>query len=378
MDDNETSRPGDAAESLMNAIFGVEQEQDDGSFWDALVPNEVTFFSLPMLDRLRGRPYHMASLTGKFDLKALARDYAAHVFRSELTLRRKEAARVRRLLLLLEGQTAVLYEGEELRVYAPDAHSATQTAEAFERYRLAPPSPKPRFYLVSIASDGTPHTQDVLVDRPCPMSEADLELHYGDDLPPWERAWLERLRQRPSGVSVLYGETGCGKTTYLRTLLARLLDASAWYYLPIWQVPSLSDPRLVGFWLDQQSQHEGKSLITIIEDAEELLLPRDKGNRDKVSNLLNIGDGFLGDFLKMHIIATTNTHLDELDPAVMRPGRLLGTREFRRLTRQEAARLAQAKGLILPDQPDYSLAEIYCQNALAEGELKRPRQIGFA
>ena len=38
----------------------------------------------------------------------------------------------------------------------------------------------------------------------------------------------------------------------------------------------------------------------------------------------------------------------------------MGTREFRRLTRPEAQRLAEAKGLTLADQDDFSLAEIYC------------------
>ena len=97
-----------------------------------------------------------------------------------------------------------------------------------------------------------------------------------------------------------------------------------------------------------------------------------------MSHLLNIGDGFLGDFLRMQVVATTNSDFQELDPAVMRPGRLVGAREFRRLSREEAARLAQAKGLTLPDQPDYSLAEIYCERAQSDERLRQPRQIGFA
>ena len=80
-----------------------------------------------------------------------------------------------------------------------------------------------------------------------------------------------------------------------------------------------------------------------------------------MSNLLNIGDGFLGEHLKLHVVATTNTPMRRLDEAMLRPGRLMGTREFRRLTRDEALRLAQAKGLKLADGFDtFSLAEVYC------------------
>jgi hypothetical protein len=107
------------------------------------------------------------------------------------------------------------------------------------------------------------------------------------------------------------------------------------------------------------------------------LLPRDDGTRDKVSSLLNIADGFLGDYLKLHVLATTNVPIHELDPAIIRPGRLTGSREFHRLTRLEAQHIAEAKGFkLVQDQDDYSLAEIYC------GASDRPtpsngRVVGF-
>ena len=139
----------------------------------------------------------------------------------------------------------------------------------------------------------------------------------------------------------------------------------------------LSSPRFVGFWLEQTRQHQQKHKIAILEDAEELLLPRDAGTRDKVSNLLNLADGFLGDHMKLHVVATTNAAVRTLDPALMRPGRLTGIREFRRLSRPEAQRLAAAKGLTLPEQNDFSLAELYC-GAGGSPALNGNRQMGFA
>jgi len=95
-----------------------------------------------------------------------------------------------------------------------------------------------------------------------------------------------------------------------------------------------------------------------------------------VSSVLNMGDGFLGKYLKVHLVLTCNTATHRLDSAILRPGRLIGTREFRRLTTAEALRLANAKGLKLPDQPDYSLAEIYCSPPVTL-KLNSNRQIGF-
>ena len=55
----------------------------------------------------------------------------------------------------------------------------------------------------------------------------------------------------------------------------------------------------------------------------------------------------------------------------------VGAREFRRLSREEARRLAEAKGLALPETEDASLAEIYCGSAETPS-LARTRKIGFA
>jgi SpoVK/Ycf46/Vps4 family AAA+-type ATPase len=160
--------------------------------------------------------------------------------------------------------------------------------------------------------------------------------------------------------------------------MAKMLDRCAFYYLPISEFEVLSNPRFVGFWLQESRRQHGKQKIAILEDAEELLLPRDEGSRAKVSNLLNIGDGFLGDHLKLQVIATTNVPMASLDPAVTRPGRLMGAREFPRLSRASALRLAEAKGIdLVPDQADYSLAEIYCRAPLA-AKLQKARRLGFA
>jgi SpoVK/Ycf46/Vps4 family AAA+-type ATPase len=185
------------------------------------------------------------------------------------------------------------------------------------------------------------------------------------------------MRRTPSGLTIFHGPPGCGKTSYLRALMARLLNQAVFYFLPVSEAAMLSNPRFVGFWIEQTQRHQQQTKIVLLEDAEELLLPRDCGNQDKVSTLLNLADGLLGDHLKLHVIATTNAPVRELDPALLRPGRLVGSRAFRRLTRSEAQQLAEAKGLTLAEQEDYSLAELYC-GAVSGVALNTERQIGFA
>ena len=110
-------------------------------------------------------------------------------------------------------------------------------------------------------------------------------------------------------------------------------------------------------------------------------MTRENDNRDKVSNLLNMADGLFGDLLKLHVICTANCPMGAIDPALMRRGRLVAHREFRRLEESEACRLALAKQLEwapTPDQETYSLTEIY--NASESTLLMEENQssIGFA
>jgi hypothetical protein len=335
----------------------------------------VDFFDLPLFEQLHRRPYHVLKFRGEFDLARLLRDHQSQLFRSESYQTPNGKKDIERLLFYLGQGVFAVYERPELMLYAPTPQAAAKAAVQMKKYRK-PESEKPGFRLISL-SGGEPNAQLIAIEQAAPINEQELALHYGGDFLVWERTWLERLRQRRSGVSLLFGPPGCGKTCYLRSMMARLVRTFEFYYVPVSAFDVLTSPRFVGFWVEQKSEGRGKHRIAIMEDAEELLLPRDQGSRAKVSNLLNIGDGFLGEHLKLHVVATTNAPIRQLDPALMRPGRLMGSREFRRLTRPEAQRFAEAKGLTLADQPDYSLGELYC-GGVTSPVLNVDRQIGFA
>jgi hypothetical protein len=320
---------------------------------------ETSFFNLPLYYQLRQRPFHRAVLQGPFDTRRLAHDYSQHIYRSEIVFLQKDKPLIESLLLCLGQGVFVLHDGTNLIVFAPTPQAAAKVASDFCRYAKPIAKPKPGFHLVSLGPNG-PSAELVPVDN-CPAADADeLALHYGADFVDWEKQWLARLANRQSGVTIFFGPPGVGKTSYLKILMARFMDRFAFYYLPLSSFELLSAPQFVGFWLEQNQLHKGKTKLAILEDAENLLLPRDERSRAQVSNLLNMGDGFLGEHLKLHVVATTNAPMRRLDEAVMRPGRLMGTREFRRLTRAEALRLAQGKGLALANASEtWSLAEIY-------------------
>jgi len=354
----------------------LEETADTSWLRDHCHVSDVPFFSLVLLDKLVRRPYHTVMLEGPFKIKELVEDHRKHTFRSEKSFNRSGCLRIDRLLLLLEGEVFAHLEGDFFKIYAPTPEAAQAAAERFRRYVKPQAADKPCFFVISIEDCG-PCTETVDIERLAPFTNEELALHYGEDFPAWEQQWTERMDRTPSGLTIFHGPPGCGKTSYLRALMARLLKNAVFYFIPVSEAEMLSNPRFMSFWMKQTQRHPKRTKIVLLEDAEDFLLPRETGCRDKVSNLLNLADGFLGDHLRMHVIATTNSPVRELDRALLRPGRLVGAHEFRRLTRPEAQRLAKAKGLTLPDQEDYSLAEMYC-GAASNPAFNANRQIGFA
>ena len=352
----------------------LTEEYISDSLWERFAPREIPFFKMNLMDRLNHKPYHAVLIFGPFQREELVKAYSKSLYRSETTLICKRKS-VIRMLFHFGNDAYGYFEDEWFTVYAPSRTAAMKIADGLRGFRKLDAEEHPHFFILSLP-EGHPQAQKVEIKRPLSASLNDLHLHYGDDFMAWEQGWLKRLQNSASGLTILLGPPGCGKTSYLRTLMARLLNEAVFYFVPIDTIEVLSSPRFVDFWIKQAEKHGDRRKIAIVEDAEDILLPRDGASTAKVSNLLNIADGFLGDHLRLHVIATTNAAVTELDKAVIRPGRLTGCREFRRLPRQQAERIAAAKGFTLAEErSDYSLAEIYCG---AGESVQIKKTVGFA
>ena len=125
--------------------------------------------------------------------------------------------------------------------------------------------------------------------------------------------------KRPCGRLVLLdGPPGTGKSYLIRSLPPA---ADGLYVLVAPSlVGNLSGPELVPVLLGNHNRD--RPIVLIIEDADDALVKRELGDRAKLSEILNIGDGLLGQMMDLRIIATTNAGRRDLDPAVTRPGRL--------------------------------------------------------
>ena len=131
-----------------------------------------------------------------------------------------------------------------------------------------------------------------------------------------------------SGLILLHGAPGTGKTSYIKWL-ATQTDRKI-VFVPTSIVKELSSPRFIGYLIDSPG------IIFVVEDAESVLCIPNSANRDLVSALLNLTDGFLSDSLDCQFICTFNTDLRDVDDALLRPGRLLISHEFKDLDVDEA------------------------------------------
>lgn len=276
----------------------------------------------------------------------------------------------------------------ELVVVGPTPQIALHHLTALrDKYRVKTDDDFPGFFLLSGSSlhqSGHRGTYDSFERVPlrdnCLLDPQSLELHYGSESPTWTKQFLDVLGE--SGLSILRGDPGTGKTSFLRHVIASCMDTHRFYYVPPEGANILVSAELPELWKEENNRYPNSTKVLVIEDAENLLLERQQGAQSAVSSILNLTDGFMGDMVRVHIICTLNCDVASLDEAVLRPGRQRFYREFQPLEFNEAKALADHLGIKLPDEArPYTLAELYHFEATQRDLLTKDQDngpIGFS
>lgn len=124
----------------------------------------------------------------------------------------------------------------------------------------------------------------------------------------------------PTGrIHLFHGPTGTGKSHIIRDIIN--LRGCTFLYFQASLLRALNNANLIEAILEHQ---EGSSsrVVMIIEEADELLIPRGADNHGNIAALLNLGDGLPGEAVDLRFILTTNKKVGEMDEAVSREGRL--------------------------------------------------------
>lgn len=200
-------------------------------------------------------------------------------------------------------------------------------------------------------------------------TKLDIDLFYEDDFKEVDAIIQKRLNQKKDkGIVLLHGLPGTGKTTYLRYLVGRLKKRVL--FLSPNVAGNLMDPDFIDLLIDNPNT------VVIIEDAENIIMDRRASGSSSVSNLLNISDGLLADFLNVQIICTFNSSLTLVDNALMRKGRLIANYEFGKLSIEKAQRLSDHLNFKKIIKRPMTIAEISNQNDKTF-ETKQVEIVGF-
>ena len=181
------------------------------------------------------------------------------------------------------------------------------------------------------------------------LSREELAIHYGRNfLDVYDK--LQEFLEAHRKLVLLHGEPGTGKSTLLKQLIAQKNDRLL-YFSPE-NIKLLGTPDFTKFLL----QHTGK--IIIAEDAENILV--DVGTRSAATaNLLNLTDGILAEIYNCGLLATFNTHISNLDSALIRPGRLFLQHELKALNVDEANTFLEYKNSSKRVNQEMTLAELF-------------------
>ncbi|MEM6820961.1 MAG: AAA family ATPase [Verrucomicrobiota bacterium] len=279
-------------------------------------------------------------------------------------------------VLKLDPRCLIEVGRSRVTVFARDRGHARDVAEGLWVLYHRRPKPRPAAYqLIKTTTEGI-QTQGIQIKDEGKLSGKQLQLHYGSEFIGWHDTLVSAFETRDTGITLLNGPPGTGKTSYLRGLVNQLKDSHRFYFVPSSDLGVLKNSAFVDFWACQRRWYPEKQMVVILEDAEEALLPRSSDNQAEVTVLLNITDGLLGEFLKLQVICTVNCPLDHLDPALLRPGRLVARHTFKRLLRVDAQKVADSIGKSLPEGGnEFSLAEIFAGERDST-EKTKPR-LGF-
>ncbi|MBL0200349.1 MAG: AAA family ATPase [Chitinophagaceae bacterium] len=224
---------------------------------------------------------------------------------------------------------------------------------------------KPQIFILVNTSTGI-GTTPLLITRP----RLNIAENYNDDFKAIHEIIFRRLsKKNDKGLVLLHGKPGTGKTSYIRYLIATLKKNVI--FLSPDMAGAITNPNLISILI------ENPNCVFVIEDAENIVVDREKDGNSPVSALLNISDGLLSDCLNIQLICSFNTDISKIDSALMRKGRLIAKYEFKELEVEKARTLSEKLGFNTNFNTPMSLTAIYNQADIDFQQGKKRNAIGF-
>lgn len=277
------------------------------------------------------------------------------------------------LTVLIEDQKTIAYidtsSDTGLIVYCEDEVCGAELYKLYVKCitKTAPPEQRKQISLI-LAKPGGGYT---LMDSGIKQVKVSIEKHYNDDFKKADKTIKDFIDEEDtSGLVILNGVKGTGKTTYIRHLINN--SGRRFVYLTKEMASALTDPSFIAFLT------EIKGCVLVIEDCENLVAARSQGNQSTgISNILNMCDGLLSDIFNIKIIATFNEDIRKVDDALLRKGRLVYRYEFKELSVEKTNALFKMLKIDHNSDKEMTLADIFNYEKDNGSETKEKKKIGF-
>lgn len=300
------------------------------------------------------------------DIRALARDARIDLGQAafhDYTTREISLYFDKRFVTLSEQALTVLHASDDREIEA-------FVKDVLHKLPHTPAEPEPHTIEVICYANGDFYTSEEKITE----THIDVDKAYNDDFKPVYDKLVEFIKseKRCSGIALLSGIMGSGKTSMIRSLVSEI-PANYIYITPA-VASHLAEPEFMSFLL------ENKDSVFILEDCEQVIMDREDANlQSAVASLLNMSDGLMSDIFNGKFICTFNSDLTNIDKALTRPGRCVVNYKFGKLVAEKADKLyAEVHPDKEPLHKAMTLAEIYCEEIVTNATTdKKTKKIGY-